>query len=290
MKIFITGGAGFLGEHTLNLLDKADWQTCALTQCQPRGNAGLSRIQWIRADLSGVTTAMLRGVDVLIHLAAHGVDPSAATWKDCFQVNVHDSMQLMLCALQAGIRNYIVAGSCFEYGHTGSEYDFIPVDAPLRPGRPYDASKAAFSIAAEALARDKKVKLSILRFFHLFGPGERPDRFWPALKTAAEAGNDFEMTRGEQVRDFTPVEYAAQQVISEITAQMQLPLTAFPRTRNVGTGKAQTLREFAEYWWKKWNAPGVLKIGAVAYRPNEVFRFVPMIDEVVGHEDTITKP
>ncbi len=69
---------------------------------------------------SEVTTAMLRGVDVLIHLAAHGVDPSAATWKDCFQVNVHDAMQLLLCALQAGIRNFIVAGSCFEYGYTGS--------------------------------------------------------------------------------------------------------------------------------------------------------------------------
>ena len=57
---------------------------------------------------------------------------------------------------------------------------FIPTDAPLEPTGPYHASKAAATMAALGLAVDRKLSLSVLRPFHVFGEGEEETRFWPA--------------------------------------------------------------------------------------------------------------
>ena len=45
--------------------------------------------------------------------------------------------------------------------------------------------------------------------------------------------------------------------------------------KNLGSGNPQSVREFVEHWWKKFEAKGKLKLGAVPYRENEVMRFVP---------------
>ena len=50
-----------------------------------------------------------------------------------------------------------------------------------------------------------------------------------------------------------------------------------PRVRNVGTGRPQSVREFAEHWWREFGARGKLLFGALPYREGEVMRFVPQI-------------
>jgi hypothetical protein len=50
-----------------------------------------------------------------------------------------------------------------------------------------------------------------------------------------------------------------------------------PSFYNIGTGKPQSLREFAEFWWEYWAANGELKFGEVSHRNNEVMRYVPEI-------------
>jgi hypothetical protein len=47
--------------------------------------------------------------------------------------------------------------------------------------------------------------------------------------------------------------------------------------KNVGSGKPQSIRDFAEFWWKKLGATGVLKFGELPYRDEEIMRYVPEI-------------
>ena len=125
------------------------------------------------------------------------------------------------------------------------------------------------------LAREQKVELLVLRPFHVFGEGQHESNFWPALRKAALTGQDFPMTAGEQIRDFIPAEMVAEKFLAALTRE---DLRAGePRIENVGTGKPQTLRAFAEFWWKQSNARGKLKIGVLPYRDNEVMRYVPKI-------------
>jgi nucleoside-diphosphate-sugar epimerase len=83
------------------------------------------------------------------------------------------------------------------------------------------------------------------------------------------------MTAGEQVRDFIPVELVADAFIAALSRSDLKP--GEPQVENLGTGKPQTLRAFAEHWWKIWGAKGALRFGTLPYRPNEVMRYVPKI-------------
>jgi nucleoside-diphosphate-sugar epimerase len=196
------------------------------------------------------------------------------------------SIRLFEKALEAGIKNWVVAGSCYEYGKSGERYDRIPVDAPLEPVGSYSTSKAAASVAIIGLANTHQANLFIGRIFQVFGEGETEGRFWPSLRKAALAGEDFPMTAGKQIRDFIPVEDVAARFLDEV---LQLSFTnenpetktqqseSVVRIANIGTGRPQTLREFSESWWNKWGAAGKLKFGAIPYRENEVMRYVPKI-------------
>jgi nucleoside-diphosphate-sugar epimerase len=108
------------------------------------------------------------------------------------------------------------------------------------------------------------------------------------------------MTHGEQIRDFIPVEDVAARFLAEAIGMAEIgdrrleiginqePGTKNqePKTRNeepeskiriahIGSGRPQSLRQFAEYWWNHWEAKGQLLFGAVPYRENEIMRYVP---------------
>jgi nucleoside-diphosphate-sugar epimerase len=276
MKIFVTGGTGFIGSHFLSKALIAGHEVIALRRegSSPRVALG-THPRWLVKEMSEVTEEDLRGIEVLVHLAAHSANVPYDKLSECLRWNVWEPCALFEKAIKAGVRRFIIAGSCFEYGKSGERYEFIPPDAPLEPTQSYPISKAAASIALTGLARGKKLEMLILRIFQVFGEGEQESRFWPSLQKAARSGEDFPMTAGGQVRDFVPVETVAEIFVAAL-ARTDLR-AGEPKIENVGTGKPQTLRAFAEFWWKQWSAKGKLKFGAVPHRPNEVMRYVPEI-------------
>lgn len=275
MKVFVTGGTGFIGSHVLKCLLERGFEVAALRLPGEKPRISLpAEPSWVDGDLESDLVQAMKPARVLVHLAAWGVDPSFESWTDCVRWNFSASLKLWLAAVGAGVRRFVIAGSCFEYGLSGERYEWIPVDAPLRPTSAYGASKAAASIAACALAREWELELVVLRPFHVFGEGEAPHRFFPSLKAAALAGADFPMSAGEQVRDFIPVGQVARTFVDFVSHPLP---TGMPEVHNLGTGKPQSLLEFARSWWEHWQARGRLLPGALPYRPNEVMRYVPCL-------------
>ena len=180
----------------------------------------------------------------------------------------------------AGIQRFIVAGSCFEYGRSGENYNVIPSNAPLEPTNSYAASKAAASIALCQWAEQHQVSLEILRVFHVFGEGEMESRLWPLIKRAAQDGQDFPMTEGMQIRDFLSVEDAASIFLARVETETQF---LGSNVYNIGSGKSQTIRNFAEFWWHTWAAKGKLLFGAMPYRQHEVMSYVPGPNLILPH-------
>ncbi len=277
MKIFLTGGTGFIGSHVLKQALAAGHSVMALRLPGEQPRIPLpAQPNWVEGSLADDWSANLAECHALIHLAAVGVSPQPATWEQLFQVNVEQSFKLISRAASVGVKRLVLCGSCFEYGRSSERYEFIPPDAPLEPTNAYAASKAAATMVAWALAAEAKLELLVLRPFHVFGEGQHESNFWPALRAAALAGEDFPMTLGEQVRDFVPVEQVAATFIEALTRTDLRP--GEPRIENIGTGQPQTLRNFAGYWWQAWKAKGKLLPGALPYRDNEVMRYVPKVE------------
>lgn len=273
MRIFVTGGTGFIGSHFLKLAIDQGYEVVAL-----RRPGSTPRIQlqkepiWIDGTLEDDLRAGFSGCNTLVHLASHGVDLQA-TWEDCFRWNVVASIVTWHAAVEAGVRRLIIAGSCFEYGQSAENYDFIPCSAPLLPTASYHSSKAAATMAAIGLAIDKQVQVAVLRPFHTYGEGEAAHRFWPALRNAALAGENFPMTSGTQLRDFTHVSDMAAKFVEAVKRTDLQP--GKPVIENLGSGHPCTLYEFARSEWERLGATGQLIPNMIPMRKNEVMRYVP---------------
>jgi UDP-glucose 4-epimerase len=277
MRIFVTGGTGFIGSHFLLQALAAGHEVVALRREGSRAVISLpTEPEWVSGDLEQIPDGALQGCDCLVHFASHGVtDPAGATWEDCFRWNVSASLKLWLKAADAGLKRFVICGSCFEYGKSGERYEFIPTTAPLEPTASYHASKAAATAAAFGLCIDKQIEMAILRPFHVFGEGEGMGRFWPSLRRAALAGEDFPMSEGTQIRDFTDVVDVAAEFLRH--ASEESLEVAQPLVRNIGRGVPQSLAEFATEQWQKFGGTGALLKGAVPMRRNETMRFVPLL-------------
>jgi len=277
MKIFLTGGTGFIGSHFIRQALDAGHELVCLKRKESKTKIILSKqTTWVEGDLAtNFDSSVFQGVDVFVHFAAHSANTPYDTLENCIYWNVNASLKILNQALQAGIKNYLIAGSCFEYGRSGESYDYIPPDAPLEPTMTYPTSKAMLATMLNGWTAINDIKLKYLRIFQVYGEGEAETRLYPSMKKAAFEGKDFPMTKGEQIRDFINVEDVAEKFTKELN--FENIISGFAHFCNVGTGKPQSLKEFAEYWWGKWDARGDLLFGEIPYRENEVMRFVPKV-------------
>lgn len=277
MKIFLTGGTGFIGKHLLRELAQTEHSVIALRRGSCRTAIEIDRQPlWLQKEMDKLAVFDFDGVDVLVHLASVGVSPKVASWQELVYWNIAVMLDLIEKAYLGGVKRIVLAGSFAEYGLSADRYDFIPTDAPLLPTSPYASSKAAGFIAAHAFALEKQLELCYLRIFSAYGEGQHINNFWPSLRAAAYGGRDFEMTPGGQIRDFIPVETVAKKILQSIEDK-SIATNTKPFIANVGSGSPMTVLEFAEKCWSEWGATGQILAGAKQYRSNEPMRYVPLL-------------
>ena len=190
MKILVTGGAGFIGSHVCEHLLARGHAVTALDTFDPYYSPALKRANLSQAlahprftlvegDFGDkdCATSLLKdgGFDMVLHLGAQaGVRPSIADPLKYERVNVAGSIVLLEAMREFGPRK-IVAGS------TSSVYGNItPVpfreDAPcLQPLSPYAATKRAMEIFLGTYCALHGFTATVLRFFTVYGPRQRPD-------------------------------------------------------------------------------------------------------------------
>jgi nucleoside-diphosphate-sugar epimerase len=277
MKLFVTGGTGFVGSQLLAQALAAGHDVVALRRPGSQPRVALSaQPAWLDGALDGDHTAALDGVDVFVHLAAHTPNPPYAPLDICLYWNVVAPLRLALQARRAGVQRFLVAGSCFEYGQAAEGLDRIGTRTPLEPALSYPTSKAAASVAFQGFARQHALQLKVLRIFQVYGEGEPAGRLWPALRDAALSGADFPMSPGAQWRDFIDVADVARQFLSHLDFSSVAP--GQPQVAHIASGRPQTLLSFAQHWWQHWGATGRLLPGALPYRPGEMMRLVPDVE------------
>lgn len=258
MKIFITGGTGFIGSHLMNFLVKTDIEIIALCRNKSNCKIPLSKSPfWLRKELSEVTLNDLKGIDAIVHLATAGVSPQFATWNELTDININSSIKLIEMAKNAGVKRFIASGTCMEYG-TNHSFERIPSNAPLNPESPYAASKAAGFQLINSFAIEESIELFYGRIFTAYGEGQFKRNLWPSLKNAAIENKDFELFSGNDIRDFIPVEKVAFHFFKALFRNdIQIKK---PKIVNIGTGEAKTIYEFASEEWNRFNAKGKLKV------------------------------
>ncbi len=278
MRIFLTGGTGFIGSHFINAALENNHEII----CLKRSNKINTRIKlnkqpfWLTQQINYVDKRYFKGVDVLVHMAAHSANQPYDSLDECLKYNLNYPLNLLNSALDAGIKKFIIIGSCFEYGNSCNRYEKIPSNAPLEPISSYPASKAAASIAFLQWAIENKISMSLLRVFQIYGEGEQSTRLYPSLIKAAKAGDNFPLTKGEQIRDFMDVKYLSKELLREVELIFNVK-NLFIKSQNIGTDSPQKLMHFSKNIWQKYKAKGELLFGEKPYRKDEIMRIVPCL-------------
>jgi nucleoside-diphosphate-sugar epimerase len=290
MRIFLTGGTGFIGSNFINHAHDAGYEIVAQRRSHhssPKVNLK-KQPNWLEKPLRSLTPEDFAECSQLVHLAAYSANLPYDTLENCLIQNVMDPLAMFRAAIAAGIKRFIVAGSYFEYGLSSERYEFIPTTAALEPQATYPTSKAAGSVVFQALAHEQNLELLILRICQVYGEGEADCRFWPSLRKAALAGNDFTMSAGHQVRDFINVSAVAAGFVKALDRTDLAP--GQPVIENLGSGTPRRLIDFAQAEWERFGATGKIVPGAVPMRPNEVMRFVPEMPPAPGPSPDSRQP
>lgn len=275
MRLFLTGGTGFIGAHVLSAALAAGHEVRALRRSPSSVPAIPLSHQpiWCEGDIQSLKSEWLDGVDAVLHLASSGVSPKQASWNELVEVNVIGSLRLLELAAEVGVRRCVVAGTSHEYGNTARRYDAIPPEASLEPVNAYGASKAAAFQLLRAFALERHLELFYGRIFSAYGDGQFAGNFWPSLRQAALAGDDFAMTSGRQISDFIPVTDVATHLL-EACSRPDIN-GGTPLVVNIGSGAAISLLAFAEGEWERLGASGRLLPASLPDRPNQIARYVP---------------
>lgn len=273
MNFFLSGGTGFIGSHLLSRLLNAGHEVVAIRRNRSFPRVCLTRQPiWINRSLSELTVNDFRDSDVVVHLASVGVSPQKASWHELEEINVAAGLQLIELAYQAGVRRFVAAGTCLEYGSEAEVWEKIPPNAPLRPTTPYGASKAAGFLMLQSYASTNPIELFYGRIFSAYGEGQFSANLWPSLRQAALSGADFPMTEGQQIRDFIPVSEVCRH-LQYASERRDLKLLE-PLVVNIGSGYGMSVVDFARQQWALFGATGSLKPGAIASRQGESPRLV----------------
>jgi nucleoside-diphosphate-sugar epimerase len=130
MKIFVTGATGFIGSHFINAAHKAEHKIVGLKRkgSQPRIKLDKEPV-WVEGLLDDDFSDILSDCDVLVHFASHSANSPYDSLENCLYWNLTATLQLCDQAFKAGIKKFLIAGSCFEYGKSGERYNFIPTES-----------------------------------------------------------------------------------------------------------------------------------------------------------------
>jgi UDP-glucuronate 4-epimerase len=214
MRSLITGAAGFIGSHLADALlstgNEVIGVDCITDYYDPENKrrnlrylAGRHGWLFLEKRASEISLADLDGVEVVFHLAAQpGVRSSWVEFDKYVDLNLSETNALAESVVQAGVQTVVFASSSSVYGDL-SRYPATESDQ-TRPRSPYGVTKLAGEKLWDAYVIANPMRVAALRFFTVYGPGQRPDMATQRLIRAALDGGTFTLFGdGEQRRDFT---------------------------------------------------------------------------------------
>jgi UDP-glucuronate 4-epimerase len=220
MRFLVTGGAGFIGSHVCEQLLRDGHSVWTFDDLNPFYAPELKRrnlrdiqslakpFEFIQCDLTdrSAVEEIFASVkfDQVIHLAARaGVRPSLEEPALYQRVNVEGTVNILEAARLHGVKKIIIASSSSVYG-VNSKVPFAESDPIFSAISPYAASKLACEALGHVYHHVYGLDVVMLRFFTVYGPGQRPDLAIRKFATLIQAGKPIPVFGdGSTARDYT---------------------------------------------------------------------------------------
>jgi len=267
MKILVTGATGFVGNHVVNELLKYNHHIIATAKSDPvsETNNWSGKVECLRCDLNSKINFFnyFQKPDVVIHLAWEGLP----NYKEQFHIekNLPNNFYFLNDLIKSGLKNLTVTGTCLEYGLING---CCTESMCSKPHIPYSIAKDTLRKYLEQLEKQYDYKLKWLRLFYTYGSGQNENSIFSQLDNAIKNNEKvFNMSAGEQLRDYLPVEKVAEIIVK---TSIQNETTGII---NCCSGKPVSIKKMVEDYLAKNNSSISLNLGYYPYHDYEPLAF-----------------
>lgn len=233
IKLFVTGGSGFIGQHVIESLQK--YNNVSITSLDViYPNKKLKNVKYLLGTIMDKPSLikMLKGHDKVLHLAAAiGVRKTAFDELNCLNVNIVGTVNILDACLVNRIKDILITSSSEVYGDVNKKP--VHEKSPFNPKSTYAVSKLSGEKYALAYASEFSLRPRIVRFFNIYGPGQSKD--FVVSKFAQHCKMRKKITvygDGSQIRAFCYVKDAA-----DATAKIILSNRTSNKIYNIGNDK-----------------------------------------------------
>ena len=249
MKIIITGGAGFIGKHLVELLIKKENDITIFDNFSNSKEESVMYLKNLGAKIVkgdirkiGEINNAIKDHDIVIHLAAKiSVEESIKSPSETFQTNVEGTKNVLIACEKNQIKKIIVASSAAVYGESEADVK-LTEKSKINPISPYGESKMMMENEIKEFAKDHNVEYVILRFFNIYGKDQSPEYAGVITKFIKKIKMNKPLEvfgNGMQTRDFISVK----DVVSSIYHSIE---NGKNRIYNVASGNPITIKELAK--------------------------------------------
>jgi dTDP-6-deoxy-L-talose 4-dehydrogenase (NAD+) len=266
MKIAVTGASGFIGRHVVSSLSQHGAEIIVVTRDAGRLYGLDAKISIVEMDIAKSpldSFEQLGSPDALIHLAWDGL-PNYRSLHH-FEKELPMHYHFLKTMIGSGLRSLLVTGTCFEYGMQSGclNESMLP-----QPNNPYGFAKNALRQQLQYLKLSKPFNLTWARLFYMYGEGQSTSSLYSKLKEAVLRGDKiFNMSGGEQLRDYLSVEEVASNLVWLAISQQDIGVV------NVCSGIPISVRKLVERWMQEKDWDIKLNLGYYPYPDYEPMAF-----------------
>jgi len=270
MKILVTGATGFIGYHIIHYLLNNGYEVIATGTSREKAmqRDWFSRVKFVEhfTGKDDTQTDLYIKFDrpvKLIHLAWPGLpDYKSPAHIEEYLPAQYAFLENMICN---GLKDVTITGTCFEYGMKNG---LLTENMEPEPANPYAVAKDSLRRQLMMLQATHSFSLKWIRLFYMYGKGQHVKSLIIQLDAALAKGeNTFNMSGGQQVRDYLPVEKVAENIAR---IAMQNKITGII---NCSSNKPVTVESMVREYLKQVGGKIELNLGYYPYPDYEPMEF-----------------
>jgi len=248
MRIFLTGGTGFIGRYVLKHLEKEGYNILLLTRASKENFSSIiksKKVNIVSGNLTDIDKWKNKLIqfkpDTTIHLA----------WEGIPDYGIETSIKNLKCGLSLfeklaslGCKKIICTGSCWEYGQNQGK---ISENLLVKSSNAFTTAKNALHCLGREIAKENNMQLIWTRLFYVYGPGQRENSLIPYIIKCVKEGKELKIKTPSARNDFIYVEDVAKAIVAILKKCNQNTVY------NVGSGYLTSIQDITNIIYNELN-------------------------------------
>ena len=236
MKVFVTGGTGFIGLYVVRELSKRGHKLLILSNQSKNQTLDFPKtVEFVEGDLGNIESWKFNvksfQPEATVHMAWEGIPDyrvKASIRNLKYGLNLFQELVELRC------KKIICTGSCWEYGQNQGK---LSEDSLIRPSNAFTAAKNALHWLGREITKESNTQFIWTRLFYVYGPGQRENSLIPYIIKCTKEGKKPKIRTSFVKNDFV----YAEDVASAIT--MILRKCKQSTIYNIGSGHSNSVKE-----------------------------------------------